>query len=161
MPMLPASDASDGGRFSYAVAGAVQSVFESAASRVEAQAGSRASYVSAAKTDFKGHFSELFAANAVTAAGDAEALASALRTVAGYVGQMIEAGHEEDARREKNNEWVREHNDRNGLEQARDWFFGESERPNADPGPAPSFAPASAALGSRETPAPGGGYGGG
>ncbi|MCU1512893.1 MAG: hypothetical protein JWO34_2733, partial [Arthrobacter sp.] len=161
MPMLPASDASDGGRFSYAVAGAVQSVFESAASRVEAQAGSRASYVSTAKTDFKGHFSDLFAANAVTAAGDAEALASALRTVAGYVGQMLEAGHEEDARREKNNEWVREHNDRNAWEQFTDWFGGEEARPNADPGPAPSFAPASAALGSRETPAPGGGYGGG
>lgn len=161
VPLLPASDASHGGRFSYAVAEAVQSVFESAASRVEGQAGSRASYVSTAKTDFQGHFSDLFAANAVTAAGDAEALASALRTVAGYVGQMIEAGRDEDDRRRRNNEWVREHNDRNGFEQARDWFFGESERPNADPGPAPSFAPASAALGSRETPAPGGGYGGG
>ncbi len=161
MPLLPASDASNGGRFSYAVAEVVQSVFESAATRVEGQAGSRASYVSAAKTDFRGHFSELFAANAATAAGDAEALASAMRTVAGYVGQMIEAAHEEDNRRRRNNEWVREHNDRNGFEQVRDWFFGEAERPNADPGPAPTFAPPSPHLGSRENPAPGGGYGGG
>lgn len=161
VPLLPASDASNGGRFSYAVAEGVQSVFESAASRVEGQAGSRASYVSTAKAEFRGHFSELFAANATTAAGDAEALAAAMRTVAGYVGQMIDAARDEDDRRRRNNEWVREHNDRNGFEQARDWLFGEEERPNADPGPAPTFGSASANLGSRDNPAPGGGYGGG
>lgn len=161
VPLLPASDASNGGRFTYAVAEAVKSAFESAASRIEGKAGSRASYVSTAKSDFKGHFSELFAANAATAAGDAAALASAMRTVARYVGRMTDAAYEEDDRRRRNNEWVREHNDRNGFEHVRDWFFGEAERPNADPGPAPSFAPPSPNLGSRENPAPGGGYGGG
>jgi len=161
VPLLPASDASHGGRFSYAVAEAVQSVFESAASRLEEQSGSRASYVASAKEDFKGHFSEVFEANAATAKNDANALVSALRTVAGYVGQMIDAGHEEDARREKNNEWVRRHNDRNLLEQAGDFFFGEEERPGGEPGKAPMFAPADARTGSRNTPAPGGGYGGG
>jgi hypothetical protein len=161
VPLLPHSDASDGGRFDYAVAGAVRSAFESAASRLEEHAGTRTSYVSSAKEDFRGHFSELFAANAATAKNDADALASALRTVAGYVGKMIDAGHEEDARRQRNNEWVREHNDRDWFEQAGDWLFGEEERPNAQPGNAPAFAPASAATGSRETPQPGGGYGGG
>ncbi|MDQ0865108.1 DUF6531 domain-containing protein [Arthrobacter globiformis] len=161
VPLLPDSDASEGGRFDYAVAGAVRSAFESAASRLEEHAGSRVSYVSSAKEDFRGHFSELFAANAATARNDADALVAALRTVAGYVGKMIEAGHEEDARRERNNEWVREHNDRNWFEQAGEWLFGEEERPNARPGSAPAFAPASAATGSRETPQPGGGYGGG
>lgn len=161
MPLLPASDASDGGRFSYAVAGSVMSAFESAASRLEEQSGSRASHVASAKEDFKGHFSEVFEANAATARNDANALVSALRTVAGYVGQMIDAGHEEDARRERNNEWVRRHNDRNLLEQAGDFLFGEEERPNAAPGTAPTFAPADARTGSRNTPAPGGGYGGG
>ncbi|WP_264356271.1 DUF6531 domain-containing protein [Pseudarthrobacter sp. MM222] len=86
---------------------------------------------------------------------------SELRTVAGYVRQMIDAGHEEDARRERNNEWVRRHNDRNVFEQAGDWIFGEEERPGAEPGNAPRFAPARANTGSRETPPPGGGYGGG
>lgn len=70
-------------------------------------------YVTAAKKDFKGRFSESFHANATTASSDADALAAALRTVAGYVGQVIDAGREEDARRRANNEWVREHNDRN------------------------------------------------
>ena len=62
---------------------------------------------------------------------------------------------------EKNNEWVRRHNDRNLLEQAGDFFFGEEERPGGEPGKAPVFAPADARTGSRNTPAPGGGYGGG
>ena len=161
VPLLPASDASDGGRFSYTVADSVRAGFESAASRLEEHSGSRTSFVASAKEDFKGHFSEVFAANAATARSDAEALAAALRTVAGYVGQMIGAAHEEDARRRRNNEWVRRHNNRNLLEQAGDLLFGEQERPNARPGKAPTFAPAEAATGSRDTPPPGGGYGGG
>ncbi|NUU31146.1 DUF6531 domain-containing protein [Arthrobacter sp. C9C5] len=143
------------------MADSVRAGFESAASRLEEHSGSRASFVASAKEDFKGHFSEVFETNAATARSDADALAAALRTVAGYVGQMIGAAHEEDARRRKNNEWVRRHNDRNLLEQAGDWIFGEGERPNAQPGKAPTFAPAAAATGSRDTPPPGGGYGGG
>ncbi|WP_410558215.1 DUF6531 domain-containing protein [Arthrobacter globiformis] len=139
----------------------MRSAFEAAASRLEELAGSRASYVISAREDFRGHFSEVFAANAATAGNDADALVSALRTVAGYVGKMIDAGRDEDARRARNNEWVREHNDRNWFEQAGDWLFGEGERPNAGPGSAPTFAPAEARTGSRETPPPGGGYGGG
>ncbi|MGW9404050.1 DUF6531 domain-containing protein [Arthrobacter sp. NPDC055585] len=143
------------------MAGAVKSGFERAAERLDGQSGSRYAAVAAAKEDFKGHFSEVFQANATTAASDARALADALRTVAGYVGQMIDAGRDEDARRRENNEWVREHNDRNWLEQGWDWLTGEDARPNMDPGPAPVFAPATAATGARRTPPPGGGYGGG
>ncbi len=162
MPLLPESDAAHGGRFNYAVAGSVRRAFEAAASRLEEQSGTRASYATTAKEDFKGRFSEIFQANATTATSDAAALASALRTVAGYVGQMIDAGHEEDDRRRANNEWVREHNDRNWLEQGWDSVFGEDPRPNMDPGRAPSFEAASASTGSRQTPGPGGGgYGGG
>jgi RHS repeat-associated protein len=161
MPLLPHSDASDGGRFDYGVAGSVRSAFELAAGRLEEHSGSRMSYVSSAKEDFRGHFSEVFEANAATARNDAGALASALRTVAGYVGKMIEAAREEDARRERNNEWVREHNDRNLFEQIGDWFSGADARPNTEPQKAPVFAPAHAAAGSRDTPPPGGGYGGG
>ncbi|MBD7996263.1 type IV secretion protein Rhs [Arthrobacter sp. Sa2CUA1] len=135
--------------------------FETEASRLEGQTGARYSYVSAAKEDFKGHFSEVFQTNATTAASDASALASALRTVAGYVQQMIDAGREEDARRRENNEWVRRHNNRSWLEEVGDWIWGEDPRPNMNPGPAPTFAPATASSGSRSTPPSGGGYGGG
>ncbi|MDR6637635.1 DUF6531 domain-containing protein [Paenarthrobacter nitroguajacolicus] len=161
MPLLPDSGVGHGGRFVYGVAESVKGAFESAASRVLEHSGSRTPLVSAAGEDFRGHFSEVFAANAATAARDAESLASALRTVAGYVGTMIEAAREEDARRRENNEWVRRHNNRNWFEEGWDNIWGEEARPNMEPGNAPSFPSASASSGSRETPGPGGGYGGG
>ncbi len=117
--------------------------------------------MSGAGEDFRGHFSEVFAANAATASADAESLASALRTVAGYVGTMIDAAREEDDRRRRNNEWVRRHNNRNWFEEGWDNIWGEEARPNMEPGNAPSFPSASPSSGSRETPGPGGGFGGG
>lgn len=114
-----------------------------------------------AKEDFKGHFATVFETNADIADRDASSLVLALQTVAGYVDQMIAEGREEDARRTTNNEWVQQHNDRDAWEHVRDWFAGEEERPNAEPGKAPEFTPAAAATGSRNTPPPGGGYGGG
>ncbi|WIB16297.1 DUF6531 domain-containing protein [Curtobacterium sp. MCPF17_050] len=161
VPLLPQSDSSNGGKFTYSTASALQSKLLAEAARLEGQAGSRASYVSTAKHDFEGHFSELFATNATTASQDASNLASALRTVAGYVGKMIAAGHEEDARRKENNEWVHRHNNKDFGDQFHDFWFGEDERPNVDPGPAPTFPAAQASTGSRQTPAPGGGGGGG
>ena len=161
MPLLPASDASYGGRFSYVIAGEVKRVFEAEASRLEGQPGTRYSSVAAAKEDFKGHFSEVFQTNATTAAADARALVSALRTVAGYVQQMMDAGREEDARRRENNEWVRRNNNRTLLEEIGEWLWGSDPRPNMNPGPPPNFPAASPSAGSRSTPPPGGGYGGG
>ncbi|MGJ3192950.1 hypothetical protein, partial [Paenarthrobacter sp. FR1] len=81
----------------------------------------------------------MFAANAATASRDAESLAAALRTVAGYVGTMISEARDEDDRRRRNNEWVRRHNNRNWLEQFGDSLWGEEARPNMEPGNAPSF----------------------
>jgi hypothetical protein len=112
VPLLPQSDSSNGGKFTYSTASTLQSKLSAEATRFEGQAGSRASYVATVQQDFDGHFSELFATNATTAAQDASNLASALRTVAGYVGKMISAGHEEDARRKENNEWVHRHNNK-------------------------------------------------
>lgn len=161
MPLLPESDASNGGRFTYSTASSLRTTLRTEATRIEGQAASRASYVSTAEKDFAGHFSELFATNASTAAGDATALADALRTVAGYVDKMITAGHEEDARRKKNNEWVHRHNNKDLGDEVHDFFFGEEERPNQDPGPAPSFPSEQPRSGTRETPSPGSGGGGG
>ncbi|NQD90767.1 type IV secretion protein Rhs, partial [Paenarthrobacter sp. CM16] len=161
MPLLPDSGVGHGGRFVYGVAESVKGAFESAASRVEEHSGSRTPLVSSAGEDFRGHFSEVFAANAVTASRDAESLAAALRTVAGYVGTMIERAREEDDRRRENNEWVRRHNNRNWLEQFGDSLWGEEARPNMEPGSGPSFPSEAPVPGSRVPPGPGGGFGGG
>ena len=161
MPLLPESDAGHGGRFVYTTAGDVKRAFQNAASKLRGQADSRASYVTTAKKDFKGHYSEIFAANTATAVQDAKNLATALDTVAGYVQQMIDAGHKEDTRRKQNNEWVREHNKReeershhNWLQRrgddVHDFFAGEEERPNMDPGPAPTFPAAHVNAGKRQ-----------
>ena len=160
VPLLP-EDAQ--GRFVYSVAEEMKQAFENAAARLEGQAGSRTSLVSTAVEDFKGAFAELFQENAATAAVDAANLATALRTVARYAGQMIPLAREEDARRRENNEWVWRHNNRSWLEEVGDWIWGEGERPNQDRGPAPTFAPATAVTGSRRTPPSGnsGGNGGG
>ncbi|WP_223944993.1 DUF6531 domain-containing protein [Arthrobacter sp. StoSoilB20] len=161
MPLLPDSDGAHGGRFVYGVAESVKGAFESAASRVDEHLGSRTPLVTGAGEDFRGHFSEVFAANAVTASRDAESLAAALRKVAEYVGTMIERAREEDDRRRENNEWVRRHNNRNWLEQFGDSLWGEEARPNMEPGSGPSFPSEAPVPGSRETPGPGGGFGGG
>ncbi|NQD89313.1 type IV secretion protein Rhs [Paenarthrobacter sp. CM16] len=161
MPLLPDSGVGHGGRFVYGVAESVKGAFESAASRVQEHSGSRTPLVSSAGEDFRGHFSEVFAANAVTASRDAESLAAALRTVAGYVGTMIERAREEDDRRRENNEWVRRHNNRNWLEQFGDSLWGEEARPNMEPGSGPSFPSEAPVPGSRVPPGPGGGFGGG
>lgn len=161
MPLLPDSGFAHGGRFVYGVAEAVKGAFESAASRVVEHSGSRAPLVTGAGEDFRGHFSEVFAANAATASRDAESLASALRTVAGYVGTMISEARDEDDRRRRNNEWVRRHNNRNIGDHIHDFFNGEEPRPTMEPGSAPSFPSESPVSGARETPGPGGGFGGG
>ena len=158
VPLLP-EDA--GGRFDYAVAAEMKAAFENAAARLEVQSSSRSLYMSKGSEDFKGRFSEVFTTNAATAAKDSSELTTALRTVAGYVGQMVTLAHEEDARRRENNEWVWRHNNRNWLEQIGDWLGGEEPRPNAERGAAPAFPQTSPGTGARHNPAPGGAYGGG
>jgi hypothetical protein len=53
----------------------------------------------------------------------------------------------------------REHNDRNLAEKGWDWAFGEGERPNMDPGAAPSFPQVAVFTGPRETQGPAAGTG--
>ncbi|CEA06761.1 Putative deoxyribonuclease RhsC [Arthrobacter saudimassiliensis] len=159
-PLLPEDP---DGRYTYGVAADMKSAFESAATRVEEASRTRQAYVSAAREDFTGAFSEIFQANGTTATQDATALADALRLVGEYVRRMSEAGREEDERREKANEWVRWRDSRNWLEEhiLDPLSNNDRPRPNMSPGQAPNFDAVAAALGSRRTPEPGTGGGGG
>lgn len=139
MPLLPHSDSAHGGRFVYSTAHDVKSAFDTAAQRIESQAGSRASYAATAAQDFSGHFTELFAQNCAPAKNDATNLATALRAVTTYIAQMVTAGEAEDRRRTENNEWVRRHNNPDLWEQFCNCWGGEPPAPNMDPGPAPTF----------------------
>jgi len=147
--------------FDEGTATALITACRSAASAVDAQAGQRSSWVTTATTDFKGHFSELFKANAQTAAGDATELANRLREVATAAERLKEEAHKEQERRQKAREWKKEHDDRNLLEQGWDWATGGDDPPVGPPADPISVAVSPAVNRSRETPAPGGGSSGG
>lgn len=147
--------------FDEGTATALITACRSAASAVDAQAGQRSSWVTTAMTDFKGHFSELFKANAQTAAGDATELANRLREVATAAERLKEEAHKEQERRQKAREWKKEHDNRNLLEQGWDWATGGDDPPVGPPADPISVAVSPAVNRSRETPAPGGGSSGG
>lgn len=163
MPLLPKSDAAHGGRFDYDTASTVHQLFTDAAKNLEGQAGSRKSFAENGGKDFKGHFAQVFSTNATTAAGDAENLASALRYVADAITKMVTAGHKEDARRKKNNDWVRQHNERSLWDKMVDSVTGSEEpRPtDGKPTKGPSFGSWDKPVRSRQAPAAGSGGGGG
>ena len=147
--------------FDVGTADALINACRTAASTITAQTGQRSSLVTTALTDFRGHFSELFTANAATAAGDATELANRLREVATGAERLKEEARKEQQRREKARAWKREHDERNALEQLGDWLGGGDDPPVGPPAEPVSVAVSPAVNRSRQTPAPGGASGGG
>lgn len=149
--------------YDFGLADAVASAANAAASAVEGQAGTRASYVTTAGQDFQGYFSELFAANAATAAGDARELASRLRDVSSFIGRLSDAAREENARRKRAREWKARVEARrsNWLDATWDDIFGEEPPPTAGEISPPVFQSTALTPSVRQTPAPGSGGGGG
>lgn len=147
--------------FDNATADALASAMRSAASAIDGQLGSRQSYVSTASMEFRGHFSQLFTANASIAKSDASTISDMMRTVAGWVDEMKQAAAEERERRRKAREWEEQQADRNGFEKWRDDVFGTGNPPDIENEDAPSFPSADAQPKPRQTPSPGSGSGGG
>lgn len=153
---LHASKALD---FDYAVADALVRTFRAAAAKLDGQVPSRASYVSTANTEFKGHFAELFATNAATAASDAGEVAARLRTVADFAQKIRDAAKNEDDRRRRARDWELQHDD--WWEKGWDWVTSAEMTPPSEPAePAPVFAASAPPAQPRETPDSGGGAGG-
>nr|AGU11059.1 RHS Repeat [uncultured organism] len=147
--------------FSNATADALIAALRDAASDVEGQSGSRSSLVATATTEFRGLFSELFSANAVTAAQGARDLVARLREVADFAGELKQAAEQENDRRRRAREWQQRQDDRNAAEEVWDDLFGGEEMPREQAEPAPQLRSQVLTVGSRETPAPGAGGGGG
>ncbi|GAA3571313.1 hypothetical protein GCM10022197_29750 [Microlunatus spumicola] len=118
--------------------------------------------------DFKGHFSQLFAQNALTAAADATELAGRLRDVATGADRLAEEARKEQQRRDIAKAWKKEHDNRSLWDKGVDAVTGGDDPPvgpPADPIPV-TVSPAPARA--RDTPPPpagasgsGGGGGGG
>ncbi|GAA3591743.1 hypothetical protein GCM10022198_14610 [Klugiella xanthotipulae] len=149
--------------FNYDTADGVVTAFSGAANTVQGQSASRASYVTTGAQDFQGHFADLFAANASTAAVDAGRLVEALRLVSTYALELREAAWAEDGRRRRAREWKKRQDDRSVLECIGDAFTGGEDAPTEEAKPAPRHEAAAPPAGSRNTPSPtsGGGGGGG
>lgn len=147
--------------FDNTTADALSTALNGAAESIEGQAGSRQSYVTTASQEFRGHFSELFAQNASTAASDNSTIAANLRTVAGWVDKMKAAAERENARRKEARDWEAEYGDRNFFEWVHDKVAGAPVPPTVHHEDAPTFDQATGPSTPRQTPNPGSGGGGG
>ncbi|TDW49267.1 RHS repeat-associated protein [Curtobacterium sp. PhB25] len=148
-------------KFDNGTADALSTALNGAAESIEGQAGSRQSYVTTASQEFRGHFSELFAQNASTAASDGSTIAANLRTVAGWVDKMKAAAERENARRKEARDWEAEYGDRNFFEWVHDKVAGAPVPPTVHHEDAPTFDQATGPSTPRQTPNPGSGGGGG
>lgn len=148
-------------KFDYAAAEALASACDTAAAAIDGQASTRASAVSKGLTDFRGHFSELFRSNAAVAAGDAQELAARLHEVSVGAVRLAEEARKEQHRREKARAWQIEHDNRSYLEQMRDAGTGGDDPPVGPAAEEPTISVSAPVNRSRETPAGGGGRGGG
>ncbi|GAA1496879.1 DUF6531 domain-containing protein [Paeniglutamicibacter kerguelensis] len=150
-------------KFDYGTADALISAFTAAAAAIEAQAGSRSSFVATAGTEFKGRFSQLFADNARVASADAMELSDRLREVATGARRLKEEAHAESERRRLAREWKQRRDEReaNWLDSAVDWFIGAEDPPVGPPANEIKIVTAAPRSGVRQTPAPGNGGGGG
>jgi RHS repeat-associated protein len=147
--------------FDDATADALATALTNAADSIDGQTWTRQSYVSTASEEFRGHFADLFAANADTATGDANDISRQLRTVAGWVEQMKRAAAAERARRKTARDWQEQHDNRSLWDQFVDGLTDGDNPPDIRNEPAPTFEPASARSTPRQTPNPGAGGGGG
>jgi len=148
--------------FDFGVADTLISACRSAASSVDNQVGQRYSFVHTGATDFKGHFSELFAQNALTASADATELAMSLRAMADGAAELARQAREEQTRRDKAKAWVAEQKARSNWDKLVDWATDGSDPPVGPPStPIPQSAPAAPARSRENPPVPTGGSGSG
>ncbi|HEY9293155.1 MAG TPA: DUF6531 domain-containing protein, partial [Microlunatus sp.] len=148
--------------FDFGVSGDLKSAFRAAATKLEGQRGSRASWRSTAGNDFKGHFSQVFEQNGTQQLTDLDEVVSALRDVATQVASVEQDARDENARRKTARDWAQQHADRNMFEKGWDSVFGGDDPPSVeitDSGPSKSAKKPSPKP--RQTPAPGSGGGGG
>lgn len=151
-------------KFDAAAADALIATVTAAASLVEGQAGSRASWITTGSKDFKGHFADLFKTNAATARADSTELVARLREVATGARRLKEEASKEQKRRETARQWKQDRDDRNILEKGWDKAFGgDDDTPPVGPAASPVTLAVSASRNApRQTPSPGsGGAGGG
>ncbi len=145
--------------FDAGAADALITACRNAATSVDGQVGERWGFVHTGSTDFKGRFSELFAQNALTAAGDATEVSTRLRQVADGAEQLKEEARKEQQRRDTAKAWKKEHDERSNAEKLWDWGTGGDDPPVGPPASPVSIAVSPASSQAREPLTPAGGSG--
>lgn len=128
-------------KFDFAAAKKVVSAATNAANSLEGQSLSRAGAVGQGAADFSGYYSQLFAANARSAAYDQNTLVIRLREITVFMNTLIASAHAENTRRKKAREWKARVEARrsNWVDATWDSIFGLEPPPRQQPEKAPSF----------------------
>lgn len=145
--------------FDFGAADSLISLCTSASSLINTQQASRARWVHAASTDFRGYFSDLFGSNATVASGDAQLLAQRLSEVASGVRQLRDEASKEQKRRQTARAWKHHLETRNLWDYVHDWVVGEGAPPVGPPASQVHIQVAPAPARPRQTPGPGSGGG--
>ncbi|MGN6206517.1 MAG: DUF6531 domain-containing protein, partial [Humibacter sp.] len=149
-------------KFSDQDADALITACNNAASTIDGQTASRKSWRATGEDQFKGYFSTLFASNGATQVKDASELASALRTVATYAGELKKSADDEQNRRLKARAWEEKQKHRSTLEQIGDGIshlWGGDEPPVPPPAQQVRHTAPKPPTSPRQTPEPGSGGG--
>lgn len=132
-------------RFNHAAASSLATGCRNAATAIDGQAGSRASWVTHGMVDFSGYYSQLFQQNGTIQAGDATRLAAALRDVATKVDYLAGSARAEQERRETARAWRQRQQEQGWWDDVVNWFTGGEAPPVGGPDPAePQTVPAPA-----------------
>ena len=121
--------------FDHGAADALVTACTNAASAIEGQTGSRASWVAHGLEDFKGYYAQLFEQNGRTQASDASHLATRLRQVATAVGDLKASATAEQNRRQTARDWKARQEARGFWDKVSDWFTGGEPPPVGGPDP--------------------------
>lgn len=127
--------------FDYDAAGQLVTAARGAAAAIRNEKGARSRAVTVAMEQFQGYYSQLFATNARTAAGDGDQLIAALDGLATITQNLIAAAHSEDSRRATARQWYEHHEHRSTLDKIGDALFGEDSPPEGPKPPPPAALP--------------------
>ena len=142
-------------RFDHVASADLARACRNAATSIEDQAGSRASWVQHGLVDFAGYYSQVFSENGHIQAADAGGLVIALRNVATAAEYLAGSATKEQERRETARAWKHRRDNRNALDHIHDFFMGEEDPPFGPPDPPEPQYPPIPAVAPRTAPTSG------
>jgi uncharacterized protein YukE len=124
-------------QFNWKAADELVAELNSTAAELDKQINERQKSGAKAREQWKGFYGDQFDGRLKICTGDAKRLAEAMRDAAKGLKELIKAAHQEQDRRVKAREWVKEHGHRSLAGQvwhaATDWLLGDDVPPPPPP----------------------------